>query len=305
MNKKILYIEPRNEDRRYLYYTYIGKALREHKDIAVTFGTNLFQHDLDKYNLILLGYGACGSEFPDHQLNTKTPIIAFLFKLSNYQESKINFFKKNNIIAYSQHTRIPELEDKYKIKLNPILYPIDTNLFKPHDTNKDHDIGMTGALHNISHYASGAYAAGEKNIRERIVNALKGTDFKKIIQCSDVNQKAYIEDTQEYINTINRCKIWVCTNADHGDLTPRYSEIMSCKTLLFCNEQPYKTFSDTLVDNETCVFFKNNLSDLEEKITYFTRETQERQRIASNGYEKYKANFSSAKFVRNIIGKHT
>ena len=303
--KNILYIEPRNSDSQYLYYTYIGKALGERKDIKLTVGSNLFRYNLDQYDLILLGYGACAGEFPDQQLNTKTPIIAFLFKLSNHQASKINFFKRNNINIYSQHTRIPEFEDKFNIKINSILYPIDMNIFKPYDIDKDHDVGMTGALHDIAHYSSSAYVDGEKNIRQRIVNTLNDTTFKKIIQCSDVNQKAYIKDTKEYINTINRCKIWVCTNADHGDLTPRYSEIMSCKTLLFCNEQPYDTFSDTLIDNETCVFFKNDLSDLEEKITYFASDISECQRISGNAYEMYKSNFSSVKFAENIIRQYT
>ena len=86
---------------------------------------------------------------------------------------------------------------------------------------------MTGALHNNKYYQDGSYTKTEANIRERLVNLLQNTNYKKYIKCSDKSySESKIVDTHEYIKTINQSKIWIATNADYGDLTPRYCEII-------------------------------------------------------------------------------
>ena len=93
--KKILYIEPRQNEKRYLYYTYIGKELQKYKTINLIIGDNLDKYQLNDFHLIILGYGACASNFCTTKeiLNTKTPIIAFLFKLGVNKEHKFSFLK--------------------------------------------------------------------------------------------------------------------------------------------------------------------------------------------------------------------
>ena len=186
--KNILYIEPNNNNRTYLYYTLIGKGLTKIRDINLTTGHTINNYNLDNYNLIILGYGACATyNFTSNKfnLNTDTPIIAFLFKLSNNKDEKFKFLKYKNIITFGQQTRICEFEKEYNIKINPTLYPFDSSLFKFLNIEKIYDVGMTGALHNIKYYQQVSYTKTEFNIRERLVNLLQNTNYKKYIKCSD------------------------------------------------------------------------------------------------------------------------
>ena len=303
--KKILYIEPKNNDKQYLYYTLLGKGLKEIKNIKITIGNSLDNYNLNDYNLIILGYGACSNSnytTKKNKLVTTTPIIAFLFKLSILKEEKMNFLKTNNIIIFGQQNIIVEFEKKYNIKILPTLYPFDNSLFKFLNLKKIYDIGMTGALHNSKHYTKSAYLNSEINIRERIVNLLNNTKYKKYIKCSDKSySESKITNINEYIKTINQSKFWIATNADHGDLTPRYCEIIGCKTLLFCNQQPYDTFNDFLKDGETCVFFKNDLSDIIEKIDYYLNNPELCKKIIENAYNIFNNNFSYKKIAIKYI----
>ena len=304
MKKNILYIEPNNNYTAYLYYTLLGVGLSQNENINLTVGSTLDDYNLNDYKLIILGYGACsGSNYTSSKqlLNTNTPIIAFLFKLSLEKEEKFKFLKNNNIIVFGQQTRISEFENKYNIKILPTLYPFDNTLFKNLNINKIYDIGMSGALHNSKLYSISSYLEDEINIRERIIDFLKKTNYKTFIKCSDTTyQQGRIVNTNEYIKTINQAKIWIATNAEHGDLTPRYCEVIGCKTLLFCNSQPYDTFAEFLKDGETCVFFKNDLSDLNEKINYYLNNPELCKKITDKAYNVFNENFN----CKNIANKY-
>ena len=105
----------------------------------------------------------------------------------------------------------------------------------------------------------------------------------------------------EYAKTINSAKIWIATNADHGDLTPRFSEVMGSKTLLFHNEHPYDTYNDIFIDGETCVIFKNDLSDLIEKIDYYLQNDLEYNRIVNNAYDLFHNRFTCKKLAEKYV----
>ncbi len=222
---KILYIEPNNNNNKYLYYTLLYKGLKNNNNIELTVSNTLNNYNLDIYNLIILGYGACArSNYTSNKsiLNTKTPIIAFLFKLSIEKEKKFKFLKDNNIIVFGQQTRIYDFEKEFNIKIIPTLYPFDNNLFKNLNIRKKYDIGFTGALHSCTHYNDDSYLKNEKNIRQRICELLQNTNYKKYIKCSDKSYSdSKIVNCKSYIYTINESKIWIATNADYGDLTPR------------------------------------------------------------------------------------
>ena len=301
--KKILYIEPRQNEKRYLYYTYIGKELQKYKTINLIIGDNLDKYQLNDFHLIILGYGACATNFCTTKeiLNTKTPIIAFLFKLGVNKEHKFSFLKNNNIIIFGQQYRIPEFEKKYKVSINKTLYPFNNNLFHNQNLQKIYDISITGAKHDSKHYIEEAFLKEEHNLRERIINKLKPLNIKTFINCTDINKEAYIEDINEYIKIINQSKFWICVSADHGDLTPRFCEIICCKTLIFCNEHNYSTFNDLFIDGETCVIFKNDLSDFESKINFYLNNPNKCKEMADKMYEIYNNNYSIDKTVNKML----
>lgn len=304
--KKVLYIEPRNNDKEYHYYTLIGKSLALQNNIHLTIGNSLSRYNLEKLNafdIIILGYGACAnSNFTwNHSiLNITTPVIAFLFKLSLNQEQKMKFFKDNNIIVFGQQSRIQFFEEKYKIQIHQTFYPFDSTVFRNLNIEKTYDVGMTGALHGAEHYRDDSFLPSEKNIRKRILQMLQQTNLQTFLKCSDESySKSKIVDTNEYVRTINKCKIWIATNADYGDLTPRFCEVIGCNTLLCCNELPYSNMY--LIDGETCVIFKNDLSDLISKIEYYLSRPDEITRITKNAYTMFLTNFSCDHIAKQYL----
>ncbi len=90
-------------------------------------------------------------------------------------------------------------------------------------------------------------------------------------------------------------------SADHGDLTPRFCEIICCKTLIFCNEHNYSTFNDLFIDGETCVIFKNDLSDFESKINFYLNNPNKCKEMVDKMYEIYNNNYSIDKTVNKML----
>ena len=303
--KNILYVEPKHGDKTYNYYNYLGTGLiKIQKEGKINLFINKCDFNNPKYDLILFGYGACSSHklFKYDFSNINTPKIGFLFKLSNFKDIKFNFFFFFNIIVFSHHTRQIEFEKIYNINLKPIPYPFDDNIFYDYKLPKKYDVCMTGALHNIKYYSETAYLKEEKNIRQRIVKLLEDTNYKNFIKCNDKGpEESRIMNNIEYAKTINSSKIWIGTNSDHGDLTPRASEIIGCKTLLFYNEHPYDTFNDSFKDGETCVFFKNDLSNLKEKIDYYLENEVEYNRIVNNAYQLFHNNYTCKKIAEIYV----
>ena len=291
--KKILYIEPNNNQKKFLYYTNLGKSLSQNKDINLVISKSFKGYNLNDFNLIIIGYGGCADGnfcVNGNTLNTTTPIIGFLFKLSVEFDKKINFLKKNKIIIFGQHTRIPEFEQHFQIKVQKVLYPFDDNIFFNRNLDKIYDIGMTGALHNHNLYSKNAYLESELDIRERLIAKLESVNYKKYIKCGD-SYECRIVDHNEYSKIINQTRIWMGTIADYGDITPRISEIFGCKTLLFFNEIPFP--NEFLVDGQTCVFYKNDLSDLYQKLNYYLSNPSICEQITTNAYNMVHSKFSN------------
>ena len=303
--KNILYIEPRHGEKIYNYYNYIGIGLlKMQKEGKINLFINKYDIFNPKYNLILFGYSVFASNniLKNDFSKINTPIIAILFKLSNFKEEKFNFFKKNKIIVFSPHTRQSEYQNIYNIKLNPLPYSFDSSIFYDYKLPKIYDICLIGALHDIKYYSEDAYLPGEKNIRQKIIDFLKYTNYKNFIKCNDKGEKERrILNHVEYAKTLNSSKICIGTNSDHGDLTPRASEIMGCKTLLFYNEHPYNTFNDSFKDGENCVFFKNDLSNLKEKIDYYLKNEVEYNRIVNNAYKLFHTEYNCKKIAEKYV----
>ncbi len=90
-------------------------------------------------------------------------------------------------------------------------------------------------------------------------------------------------------------------SADHGDLTPRFCEIICCKTLIFCNKHKYSTFNNIFIDGEICVIFKNDLSDFESKINFYLDNPDKCKEMVDKMYEIYNKNYSIDKTVNKML----
>jgi len=263
----------------------------------------------NNYNLIILGYSMCALQLGNYinffKNNQKTKIIAFVYKLNNYKNSKFDLFRNcKNLTILSQTYRFKEFQDFYKVKLIPTLYPVDNSTYYDYKLNKEFDVGITGALHGANHYCKESFLADEKNIRERILNILeiKGKHLNKFIKCNDLGPKqSRIMNVQDYAKQINKTKIWICTNADHGDITARVSEVLASKTLVFINGQ--KNYADILIDKVNFISFKNDLSDLIEKINYYIdlNNLLEYNEIVNNGYNLIHEKYTCKKLLKYYI----
>jgi len=303
---KVLYIEPRHPSKEYYHYNSLYDGLKENNcDIKkVERLNNCNPKHLDKFDLILFGYSPCTHLYQLNITNTKTPIIMFLYKFSCFKEEKINFMKRNkHINFYGSQYRINEFNKKYDINIKPTLYPFNPKIFYDQKLEKIFDIGMSGDLHLKQHYHEDAFLGLEKDLRPKIINTIKSQNWNSFVNCMNkyqVGEKQSIS-LPEYSKKINQSKIWVAVNADHGDLTPRYCEVIASKTLLFCNEQNSDTFKHIFRDKETCVFFKNDLSDFVEKVNYYLENTKEYNKIINTAYEEFHSKYTVKEIVNNYL----
>lgn len=306
---KILYIDSRVGDKIYGHYNtiYHGLVNSEH-DTKLIKTNSLNKTIIDQFknfDLIMIGYGymSQGTSFPySFRFKTKTPVITFLYKFSQCTGLKINFMKENSMIIVGSQSRIPEIEENYKIKIFPVLYPFNSETFKDYKLEKVYDIGMSGALHGAKHYSDNSFLPEERNIREKLKNLIENSGLNYFLKVSDISaEKSRIMNDVDYAKTINKSKIWVATNAEYGDLTPRFCEVPACKTLLFCNEQYYNTFENILKNGVNCVYFKNDLSDFLEKVNYYLTNEKEYNKIVENGYSYFHENHSTVKRIDELI----
>ena len=151
------------------------------------------------------------------------------------------------------------------------------------------DIGFSGALHESKHYPPGAFP--NENIRTKIGEILSNKNDIYAFWSSSDSRPARIPDYEEYSKKINNSKIWIATQAAFGDITPRYYEVAACGTLLFCQKIPDE-YRDIFIDGYNCVEFNHDLSDFEEKMYFYIKNDEEREKITKNAVEFFNNNFT-------------
>ncbi len=85
----------------------------------------------------------------------------------------------------------------------------------------------------------------------------------------------------EYIKKINQSKIFITSNNLYNSLNMKYTEVLSCGTLLFAN-RPEDLGDIGLKDGEHLIIY-NGWKDLKSKIRYYLSHDREREEIANNG----------------------
>jgi hypothetical protein len=287
---KILYVDPvvgTETAKKYPYYIGLlnGLILKENVDLKIFRGLPL---DLDKLifdsnfkpDFVFFGLGWFGhyKYFEEIKNDSNIPLIVTIFKPQNDLKNKISFCKRNKVKAIL--TPAPILEETKKetgIKTFLFEYGSYSEVFsKFHNEDKKYDIGFTGAMHESKLYPEGNFK--NKNIRFKIKEKIEKLEAKCLWKGTDSFNDSRVHDYFDYAKTINSSKIWLATLASHGDVTPRYYEVMASKTLLFC-EEPYDCYKDILKDNQNCVFFKSDMSDFDSKIDFYLNNEKERERI--------------------------
>ena len=308
---KILYICPNFDNKTYSYYGMIPDGLKK-----LNYNVNCIKklndfNILDKYDVIIFGYRGFNKNLFNKKFKNNLKIYNLLGAQSSeeFKNKGIALNNNDNIINLTSMVALDLLKKKFFNNLKAFPYSFYPDLYKDYGLEKIYDIGMSGALHGANKYPDDAYLEDERNIRERIKDRLDllKTKYKIFIQSSDVFSTSRIVTDLDYAKTINSSKIWIATNSAYTDIPSRHFQIPSCKTLLFCNEQNHDEFKKIFKDKINCVYFKNNLSDLEEKINFYLTNKNEYNKIVEYGFKEFHekhTNIERAKQLIEIIKKN-
>jgi len=124
--------------------------------------------------------------------------------------------------------------------------------------------------------------------------------IRKIISKMNVNsflQKAWFE---EYVKKINESKIFVTSNVKEGELSGKYTEVMACGTFLLTT-RPEDLRRLGYKNKQHLVLYKNDFSDLEDKVKYFLKYEKEREYIAKTGMKFVRKNHSHEVRVKEFV----
>lgn len=188
----------------------------------------------------------------------------------NYKKRWKNYFQQCPFDLYLAENRLA-CNNMIEDNINDIVYlspfSIETSLYKNLNLKKTVDV-------MASYSITSTYP-----LRQEVVDLIKSMPLKSI-----AGDKVVIHNN--YINAINRSKIFVIPNGQIKSLNMKYYEVLACGTFLLCQEP---------INYEELGFEKgkhfavwNDLNDLKEKIWYYLKHENKREEIAKNGIKLIK-----------------
>lgn len=288
----ILYIDPylRMREKRYPYYSGVFHKLEqisncfllEGKKIEVDLQTCACEPDVIILGRSWFGLGIFG-EIPVLR-DMDIPTICYLFKAQSKLEEKLNFCKINNISTiitplagykeYESQTGIPTV--LFKQAGDPLI-------FEDRGLERIYDFGFSGALHNSDLYMDNSLRP--LDLRFQVQNLVKEqTNLKCFLNGSDLIENRL--DYKTYARKLNQSKIWLSIPAPFDDMIGRYYEIGMSRTLIFTSTIP-ETYRDVFRDGVNCIQFSEDLTDFLDKLYYYLKNDDERQKIANASHEEF------------------
>jgi hypothetical protein len=143
-------------------------------------------------------------------------------------------------------------------------FSVDTNVYKDFNLKKINDVM---AVYSTKNQKANVYPN-----RERI---------HQILKKMKISTKMDYVVHEEMIKWINQSKININSLNYYRSLNARFTETLACGTLLM-TDKPDDLEKLGFVDGEHLVIYKN-LKDLKEKILYYLKHEEERERIAQQG----------------------
>lgn len=184
--------------------------------------------------------------------------------------------------------------------IHPLPFSCAINSFpEVDDNNKIYDVfalfGMTYPIRR---------KVVETLLSYNLPNTYLGVDTKKFDNMGLIESNKKLIGYRDYLTMIAQSKIAISVRG-HGRDTVRRWEIPAYNTCMFycdpCLMTPYE-----FEDGKHVVYFKEDLSDLREKLDYYLSHDKEREEIARNGREhllKYHTNIKRAEYFLNIVKK--
>ena len=302
----ILYVDANgtiSDNYMYKYYGDLYRELRQLSSVYVYQGnpgnwSDLISKSIIEFDAIIFGLGyfaqSDASFFGELRgLKDISPVKVSMFhKPQNLFKEKVDFCNKNEIDIFLDYFGKGEHSTSKRIVKS--WFTATPKHFKPRDIPVKYDLGFQGALHG-----KGKIIGSAQDLRSRIGEFLEdsGNYWKS---SHDLSYRA--GSTDEYASKMNACKMWLSTSGEGNNGSPRYFEISLSKTLLLCNDMP-EVNGDIFVDGETCVIFKNDMSDFEEKVDYYLNNDEERNRIIENAYDLVYNNYTWKHMAENLISE--
>ena len=157
------------------------------------------------------------------------------------------------------------------------------------DTYKYKDIGLSRNIDVMASFTINKEVYPLRHEIQRIITRMPITSCtKRIVK-------------QQYINKLNRSKIFINSGSVKKRLNMKFTESLSCGTFLLTEEAEDMDYIG-LKNGEHLVTFKN-LKDLKEKIKYYLNHEKKRKLIGRKGMKFVRANHSNIKRVKQMIDK--
>ena len=295
MNKKIttnfprlVLLEPIWGNNTYPYYFGTMKeVIRSGVEVEIITEKITSVKDLEKIGLkdediLIFVYGWLGSEY-FHAIegieNLKNIKICFFHKPFNNYEQKVKFIRESNFaLLLSSTPKTKKIKDDTQVETTLFPYGCDSRIFGLHpQKHKKFDIGFSGALHNSIHYKGVEFASSDLRFRaqQKISKFFAG---KKFMNGSD-NIWYRIKSTQSYAKVLQKSKVWLSTTGPMNDMSSRYFEVAGSSTISLTNEIP-KEYSSIFKDKENVLVFKNDCSNLLDKLANALEDSKHLQEMA-------------------------
>lgn len=307
----ILYIDNKHILHKDYMYPYYGAVYRELAKMANVYlyngdarnvANSLLKTDM-KIDCIVYGLGYFAQGNPSffqkvHDLDKlKIPVMCMLHKPQSLLREKLEFCKINKIdLLLDSQSTFKEYGEIAGVRSIRLPFTATPEYFHPRqEIKKQYDIGFSGALHG-----SGKISGPTRDLRTRVKDLLEDRKKYNVFWNGSDSITTRISSVEEYAKKMNQSKIWLSTTGPMEDIGPRYFEVILSKTLLFCNEMLEQN-ADYFVDGETCITFKNDLSNFEEKLDYYLKNDNERNAIIERSYDLFLNNFTWKHMAEKII----
>ena len=171
---------------------------------------------------------------------------------------------------------------------DPVFLPFGVNTFVYNDKKIDRVYDVC-AIFSI---VSWAYPR-----RSALVDALQCMAGISLLTAGHGNKGKIVHNS--YVEAINKSKVFVNSNGTYKAVLMKYFEVMACRTLLI-TDKPTDADYMGFVDGENIVFYRN-IGEAVKKVRYYLDHPQERERIATNGYNLVRAFHGNDKRVKDVL----
>ncbi len=234
---------------------------------------------------------------------TGIPCAIILNKEYTNFDKKIQFIEDNSIpLVFTHHHHATQWTEKYEPEFVFWPFAVNHREFQDFGEDKTYDLSFSGILRNpdpnvpqtdvrIRAQQEMFYSLGELKLALKpayrdydIFWRGKPTTKPYRILTKILHREGRLPD-DDYKKLYNRSKLAFNTLSPMGLVGTRYYEAMASNSLVFCEESSIYTEHGLFEPGKHCITFRNDLNDFEEKLNYFVKNDNERDRIAQQGHD--------------------